>query len=121
MRSSDFVSAAALSILAFAAPSAAYWRMPCPGRVVTERIDPIIDPGQVSGHVHTVSGGNGLNFTMDYAQARSSNCSSCPIKQDLSNYWTPSLYYQAEDGSFEYVPQSGDGSGVYGGMTVYYL
>ena len=45
----------------------------------------------------------------------------CPIKQDLSNYWTPALYYQAEDGTFESVPQSGDGGGTLGGMNVYYL
>lgn len=32
--------------------------MSCPGRIVTERIDPIVSPGAVSGHVHTVSGGN---------------------------------------------------------------
>lgn len=58
---------------------------------------------------------------MDYEDARSSSCSSCPIKQDLSNYWTPALYYQNQNGSFESVPQSGDGAGNLGGMTVYYL
>ncbi|KAI4719470.1 WSC-domain-containing protein [Aureobasidium sp. EXF-10727] len=106
---------------ALAAPAAAFFRMPCPGRIVTERADPIISPGQVSGHVHTISGGNGFKFDMTYADARSSSCSSCPIKQDLSNYWTPSLYYQHQNGSFENVHQSGDGQGTYGGMTVYYL
>lgn len=65
--------------------------------------------------------GNGFDFTMTYADARSSECSSCPIKQDLSNYWTPSLYYMAENGTFESVVQSGSGDGNYGGMTVYYL
>lgn len=106
---------------ALAAPAAAFFRMPCPGRIVTERADPIVSPGQVSGHVHTISGGNGFKFEMDYADARSSSCSSCPIKADLSNYWTPSLYYQHQNGSFENVHQSGDGTGIYGGMTVYYL
>lgn len=65
--------------------------------------------------------GNGFDFSMTYEQARQSTCSSCPIKEDLSNYWTPQLYYQAENGTFQYVPQSGDGPGNYGGMTVYYL
>lgn len=95
--------------------------MPCPGRLVTERADPIVSPGAISGHVHTISGGNGFNFSMDYAQARASTCSSCPITADLSNYWTPKLYYQTQNGSFIDVPQAGDGEGVYGGMTVYYL
>ncbi|CAD0023807.1 unnamed protein product [Aureobasidium pullulans] len=62
---------------ALAAPAAAFFRMPCPGRIVTERADPIVSPGQVAGH--------------------------------------------HQNGSFENVHQSGDGTGVYGGMTVYYL
>jgi hypothetical protein len=102
-------------------PAMAFWRMPCPGRLVDERADPIISPGQVSGHAHTIVGGNGFGFTMDYDQARSSECSSCPIKQDLSNYWTPKLYYHAQNGSLISVPQAGDGNGNQGGMTVYYL
>jgi hypothetical protein len=58
---------------------------------------------------------------MTYADARGGACSSCPIKQDMSNYWTPKLYYQSENGTFIDVPQAGDGQGVFGGMTVYYL
>ncbi|KAI4195582.1 MAG: hypothetical protein LQ348_002431 [Seirophora lacunosa] len=42
-----------------------------------------------------------------------SNCTSCEIQDDLSAYWTPPLYYQHSNGSFEEVP--------HGGMTVYYL
>jgi Domain of unknown function (DUF1996) len=103
------------------APASAFWRMPCPSRLVTERADPIVSPGIVSAHVHTIVGGNGFGFTMDYAQARSSKCSSCPIEQDLSNYWTPALYYHAQNGSFINVLQAGDGAGITGGMTVYYL
>jgi hypothetical protein len=106
---------------ALAAPAAAFFRIPCPGRIVTERADPIVSSGSVAGHVHSISGGNGFKFDMDYADARASTCSSCPIKQDLSNYWTPSLYYQFQNGSFQNVKQSGDGQGIYGGMTVYYL
>ncbi|KAF1349914.1 hypothetical protein BDV97DRAFT_377089 [Delphinella strobiligena] len=121
MRSYTGIGAAALSLLSFAIPGSAFFRVPCPGRIVTERADPIVSPGSVAGHVHTISGGNGFGFTESYEQARTSTCSSCPIKQDLSNYWTPALYYQHENGSFESVPQSGDGVGVYGGMTVYWL
>lgn len=106
---------------ALAAPAAAFFRMPCPGRIVTERADPIISPGAISGHVHTISGGNGFKFDMTYADTQASDCSSCPIKQDLSNYWTPKLYFQHQNGTFQDVHQSGDGTGIYGGMTVYYL
>jgi hypothetical protein len=58
---------------------------------------------------------------MNYDDARAGQCSSCPIKQDMSNYWTPKLYYMSENGTYIDVPQSGDGQGVFGGMTVYYL
>ena len=102
-------------------PVSAFWRIACPGRLVQERIDPIVNPGAVSAHVHTIAGGDGFAAEMTYDQARASNCSSCPIKQDLSNYWTPSLYYHAQNGSFISVPQAGDGKSVEGGMTVYYL
>lgn len=35
----------------------AYWRMAC-SVSQTSRIDPIVDPGAVSGHVHKFAGGN---------------------------------------------------------------
>jgi len=113
---------AALALVAsLSTPVSAFWRMPCPGRLVLERVDPIISPGEVSGHVHTVSGGSGFGFSTNYSQQRASACTSCPIKQDLSAYWTPKLYYMSEDGStFEDVPQANEGNGVTGGLTVYY-
>lgn len=57
MRYSFGISAAALSLVSFATPGSAFFRVPCPGRIVTERADPIVSPGSVSGHVHTISGG----------------------------------------------------------------
>lgn len=102
------------------APTSAFWRMPCPSRLLQERADPIVSPDHVSAHVHTIAGGNSFGFTMNYTQARKSLCSSCPVKQDLSNYWTPVLYYRAENGSFINVPQVGDGNDTTGGMIVYY-
>ncbi|WPH02358.1 WSC-domain-containing protein [Acrodontium crateriforme] len=104
----------------FAAPVTAFWRMPCPSRLVMERIDPIVSPGQVASHVHTVSGASGFGFETSYEQLRESACTSCPVKQDLSVYWTPNLYYMAKNGSYINVPQAGDGEGSKGGMTVYY-
>lgn len=117
-----YASTIALALAAaLAGPASAFWRMPCPSRLIQERIDPLVFPGQVSAHVHTVAGGNGFGFTENYRQARESECTSCPITADLSAYWTPKLYYHAENGSFLSVPQAGDGDGVTGGMTVYYL
>ena len=93
--------------------ASAFWKVPCTSPIVVERADPIVDPGKVSGHVHTVMGGNGFSFDMTYDQARASTCSSCQAKGDMSNYWVPSLYFHAQNGSFISVEQLG-------GMTVYY-
>ena len=97
-----------------ASPAAAFWRLPCKSPIVVERADPIVSPGAVSGHVHTIMGGNGFDFTMDYNSTQASTCSSCTVIGDNSNYWVPALYYAAEDGTFESVDQVG-------GATVYYL
>lgn len=93
---------------------AAFFILPCSRPVVVERADPIVNPGALSGHVHTVMGGSGFEFSMTYEQARSSSCSTCKVTADLSNYWIPTLYYHGQDGKFTSVPQSG-------GMLVYYL
>ncbi|ETN40440.1 uncharacterized protein HMPREF1541_04717 [Cyphellophora europaea CBS 101466] len=97
-----------------ASPASAFWRLPCKSPIVVERTDPIVQPGAVSNHVHTIMGGNGFAPTMDYNSTQASTCSSCTVIGDNSNYWIPALYYQAEDGSFESVDQVG-------GATVYYL
>lgn len=106
--------------LLLASPAAAFFRMTCPGRLTQERLDPIVSPGAVAGHVHTISGGSGFAANMTYEQARASTCSSCSIKEDFSNYWTPQLYYLAQNGSYINVPVAGEDGGN-GGMTVYYL
>ncbi|KAL9096053.1 MAG: hypothetical protein Q9165_001575 [Trypethelium subeluteriae] len=104
-----------------AASSGNFFRIPCAGRLVDERSDPIISPGTVSQHVHEIAGGNAFNFSMpSYNTTQESSCSSCPIKKDLSNYWTPKLYWKASNGSFFDVPRLGEGLGQRAGMTVYY-
>lgn len=37
----------------------AFWRMECPGRVGVARIDPIVDPGTISKHAHSIHGSSG--------------------------------------------------------------
>lgn len=65
----------------------------CGSRLYDQRIDSIVNPGTPSGHTHTVMGGNGMNFTMGPTLANDATCSTCEIKEDLSNYWTPKMYY----------------------------
>lgn len=110
---SVFFAAGLLAALA-ASPVSAFWRLPCKSPIVVERADPIVNPGKVSGHLHTIMGGNGFDFTMDYNSTQASTCSSCTVIGDNSNYWTPTLFFQHPDGTFESVDQVG-------GATVYYL
>ncbi|KAI0135638.1 hypothetical protein F4814DRAFT_31397 [Daldinia grandis] len=93
----------------------AFWRMECHGRTGLARIDPIMDAGVVSPHIHTVHGSSGFSLSATYDQLMQGSCSSCAVKQDKSAYWTPALYFQdSETKQFEIVPQVG-------GMLAYYL
>ncbi|KAF7312010.1 DUF1996 domain-containing protein [Mycena indigotica] len=71
--------------------------------ITTERIDPIVSPGKVSGHVHTIVGGSNFRVSTNTSFLRKSECTSSPIKQDKSNYWAPTLYFQWKNGSFSSV------------------
>ncbi|KIX98048.1 uncharacterized protein Z520_06127 [Fonsecaea multimorphosa CBS 102226] len=90
----------------------AFWRMVC-GTVQVGRVDPIVNPGGVSGHCHTIAGPNNINTTSTYDSLQASFCTSCSIQQDKSAYWTPNLYYRHRNGSYEEVPHDG--------TVVYYL
>ncbi|KAF2640037.1 WSC-domain-containing protein [Massarina eburnea CBS 473.64] len=111
-----------LGLAALAVPATSTFVVQCTSRLFDQRADPVIDPGVASSHVHTISGGSGFNFNMSFEDARASKCTTCNIKQDLSNYWSPKLYYKAQDGSFQDVPIIGDNQGGnLGGMAIYYL
>ena len=45
------------ALAAFPNAADAFWRLPCRGRTGVARLDPIVDPGEVSGHVHAIHGG----------------------------------------------------------------
>ncbi len=48
----------------------------------------------------------GLTTSATLDDLMSSNCTTCQVKQDHSNYWTPQLYFQdASTGLFELVPE----------------
>ncbi|GAA5911357.1 hypothetical protein JCM5296_007334 [Sporobolomyces johnsonii] len=100
--------------LAVASPALAFFRLPCDNILIQERADPIISPGEVAGHVHTVVGGSNFGLNATYADLRSSECTSCHAKADLSAYWTPQLYIHWANGTYSSVPQTGSG-------LIYYL
>lgn len=71
----------------------------------TTRMDPIISPGGVSQHVHSIVGGSNFDDTMTYQSALASGCTTAPVSVDKSNYWTPQLYYYGpDDQSFQLIP-----------------
>lgn len=79
---------------------------------MTERLDPVVNPGTVSAHVHTVVGGSNFGPVVTTASLRESECTSIPIAEDKSNYWFPTLYFQWANGSFTNVDV---------GVVIYYL
>ncbi|TCD71412.1 hypothetical protein EIP91_010118 [Steccherinum ochraceum] len=102
-----------LYVLSLAGFAHAWFRLQCTDPLVSERIDPIVSPGVVgSNHVHTVHGASNFNSTYDYDDIRASDCTSCMVTQDKSNYWFPKLYYMYPNGTFQAVGN--------GGLLVYY-
>jgi len=89
-----------------------YWLMAAENLITTERMDPIVSPGVVSGHVHSVMGGSNFRLSTDTASLRKSECTSMPIAEDKSAYWFPHLYFQWKNGSV---------TSLNGGPVIYYL
>ncbi|KAK0472168.1 hypothetical protein IW261DRAFT_1596974 [Armillaria novae-zelandiae] len=103
-----------LSLLLVAVGANAWFRLPCTLPLVQERLDPIQQPGSnPSQHVHTVHGGSNFAPSSTYQTMRQSQCTSCQVGQDLSNYWFPKLYFRdPKTGLFESVAN--------GGLLIYY-
>ncbi|OAA67602.1 hypothetical protein ISF_03778 [Cordyceps fumosorosea ARSEF 2679] len=72
-----------------------------------QRGDPIVWPGQVSPHVHVVTGGTAFQRTESNEQARDAQATTCDKLLDRSNYWQPQLYHERHDGRFELVTMQG--------------
>ncbi|TRX91645.1 hypothetical protein FHL15_007427 [Xylaria flabelliformis] len=107
-------------------PASALLRFSC-SQLVTERLDPLVNPGVVgSPHLHQIIGGNSFNASMDpktLSIPDAATCTTCTFADDFSNYWTAVLFFRARNGTYKRVPQKGN---VYfeeshGGMTIYYI
>ncbi|KAJ5926718.1 hypothetical protein N7516_008491 [Penicillium verrucosum] len=109
------LTAIAMACLAlFPSYTSAFWRLPCRGRSGLARLDPIVEPDEVSGHVHAVHGGGSFGMSSDPASLLKSDCTSCAVTQDKSAYWAPALYFMHANGSAQVVEEVG-------GMLAYYL
>jgi len=73
---------------------------------VVTRLDPIVSPGKVSGHVHRFYGGNFVDENLHKASelANLAQCSTTAVQDDKSLYWVPQVYHRSLDGSFSMVP-----------------
>lgn len=69
----------------------AFWRMGC-STIMNGRIDPIVNPGNLSSHSHTIVGGSNIGIDSSYESMINSACTSCEIQADKSAYWAPILY-----------------------------
>ncbi len=64
----------------------AFWRMPCSNFDVNFRIDPIVSPGELSDHAHTLHGSTGLGINAKFGDLMG-GCTTCKVAQDKSAYW----------------------------------
>jgi len=96
-----------LSILAALGGANAFWRMECRGRAGMARIDPLMAPGRASQHAHAIHGSSGFHESATYEDLMAGDCTSCAVKEDMSAYWAPGMYFRHANGSFELVPQVG--------------
>ncbi|RLN88147.1 hypothetical protein BBJ28_00013687 [Nothophytophthora sp. Chile5] len=94
------VTIAPLALLAAMTPTVhGMFRFDCFNNLVVDRVDPIVNPGVASGHLHAVSGGNGFSKSADGDAMKASTCTSCPIGADLSAYWVPQMYVKFKNGT----------------------
>ncbi|KAL8951260.1 MAG: hypothetical protein Q9222_002762 [Ikaeria aurantiellina] len=107
MRSTSSGLQALALLAALTAPSLAqqdYYFIVGSSALVTERLDPLLNPGATSGHVHSVIGGSAFSSTMDFAATQGSSCTSVDVVDDKSNYWMPNVYFH-KNGKFTRVPE----------------
>nr|ODN90519.1 WSC domain-containing protein [Cryptococcus depauperatus CBS 7841] len=104
-----------LAALVIARPSLGdpdHWILTHAQTLLMGRLDPIVTPGGISSHVHNVVGASNSGWQPnDPSEQINAACSSTIVGDDLSNYWTPQLYYRYENNTF---------SPILSGTRIYY-
>jgi hypothetical protein len=101
----------ALSSFALLQTATAEFTVNC-APLTIQRGDPIVYPGQISPHVHIVTGGTAFQLNQPNEVAIGAKATTCDKVLDNSNYWQPQLYHQRKDGKFELVHMQGNVSVV---------
>lgn len=60
-------STAAAAALTLVSGAHAFWRMPCRSETGVARMDPIMDKGKISDHVHTIAGSGSKYMANQFA------------------------------------------------------
>ena len=98
-------------LAAFAAATSAqqFVQVSSANAAAAQRADPIISPGDLSGHVHEFFGASRLAAELSYESLQKSDCSTVGSSddgsgnaQDKSVYWHPAMYVKKKGGS-EYM------------------
>jgi hypothetical protein len=77
-----------------------------PGTAMSyQRVDPAVQPGSASPHMHSFDGGNSVSANTDFAATQSSTCTTARIKTDKSLYWRPTLYWNGNGTGYHRVPE----------------
>jgi hypothetical protein len=96
-------ASAALASTAMAAQFVMY--TPADSCDAIDRMDAIVNPGEIAAHTHQVFGANRASPNMTYDSLQESTCTTVGSAAhdangaDKSVYWHPSLYAEANDGS----------------------
>ncbi|EJF58364.1 WSC-domain-containing protein [Dichomitus squalens LYAD-421 SS1] len=92
---------------------AQYWIFGGTPPIVTTRLDPVVSPNSIGGHVHSVVGASRFKEVYDPDDLVQSNCTTIPVQPDKSNYWAPQLYHRDQQtGQLTPIPTS---------FNIYYL
>jgi len=93
----NYLSASSLLLLLanLATPAVAHpndgWHFDQAFTLVTEQLDPIVNPNAQGTHMHRVIGGSNFRAAHSFSAAQSSSCSSIAVQGDKSNYWMPQV------------------------------
>ncbi|OWZ53271.1 WSC domain-containing protein [Cryptococcus neoformans 125.91] len=105
------LAALAMSGVSLGAPD--HWILTHAQTLLLGRVDPIVNPGAISSHVHNVVGASNFNWNPNTpSEQLDAACSSVIVADDKSNYWAPELYYQHANGTF---------SPILSGTRIYYF
>jgi hypothetical protein len=72
--------------------------------IAYERLDPIVSPSEVSGHVHAILGNSNFRQTFDASVWDNATCSTSQVQENKSSYWSPPIYGMNPNGTFSALP-----------------